>query len=136
MENHPPVNATMLKRSRALRRGMTKEESKLWFLFLLKYRPRFRRQYVIGNFIADFYCSSARLVIELDGSQHYSDFGLRYDKWRTNKLNSRDIAVLRFTNFEVLKKFSDVCDYIDYITTERLKELGKEDLIPEELESD
>ena len=129
----PALSKDMKKRARSMRRKMTEAEAKLWYQCLKKHYYHFHSQYVIGAFIADFYCPAARLAIEIDGSQHYSDIGLKYDKWRTKKLNSRDIAVLRFTNFEVLKKFSDVCDYIDYITTERLKELGKEHLIPEEI---
>ncbi|HJI74509.1 MAG TPA: endonuclease domain-containing protein [Veillonellaceae bacterium] len=120
-----PFNKEMKKRSQSLRRKMTEAESKLWYQCLKKHYYHFHRQYVISSFIADFYCPSARLAIELDGSQHYSEMGLRYDQWRTGKLNDKGIAVLRFTNLDVFKKFDDVKDYIDYITTERLKKLGK-----------
>ena len=133
MDENTPINHTMKARSQKLRTNMTKMEAKLWYQFLRKYRPHYYRQFVIESFITDFYCPKARLVIELDGSQHYSDLGLKYDKWRTSKLNAKDICVLRFNNFDIVKQFSDVCNYIDFITLERLKELGNEKYISEEL---
>ena len=74
MKEHMLLSNQMKDRSRALRNNMTRQESKLWYEFLKFYRPHFRRQYIIGQFIADFYCPKAKLIIELDGSQHYSDF--------------------------------------------------------------
>ena len=133
MKEHMPLSNQMKDRSRALRSNMTRQESKLWYEFLKFYRPHFRRQYIIGQFIADFYCPKAKLIIELDGSQHYSDFGLKYDQWRTKKLDIKNNCVLRYTNWDLVKYFDSVCDQIDYITIERLKELAHEDLVPKEI---
>ena len=122
MNDFTPVNRTMKERSRKLRKEMTRQEAKLWYEYLHTYKPRFRRQHVIGAFILDFYCDSARLAIELDGSQHYTDVSLKYDAWRTKKIEEKDITVLRFTNLDISRKFSDICTYIDYVVKKRLKD--------------
>jgi len=92
---------------------MTKEESLLWYRFLSKYPFRFRRQYVIGDYIVDFYCHQAKLVVELDGSQHYEPEEAEKDRIRTKYLESLGLHVLRFTNLEVLQQFRAVCEAID-----------------------
>jgi len=71
------------------------------------------RQKVLGYYIADFYCAKAKLVIELDGRQHYTEEGLDYDEARTEYLNSHGIKVLRFTNGRIIYQFKQVCDEID-----------------------
>ena len=88
-----------------LRKNMTDEERKLWYLFLHRYPVRFRRQYLINGFIADFYCNAAKLVIELDGSQHYSDFGKAHDQWRSQCIEQSGIQVLRFSNGDIHERF-------------------------------
>ena len=98
--------------ARNLRREMTKEERKLWFQFLRNYPVRFYRQKVLGKYIADFYCAKAKLVIELDGSQHYEDAGRGYDQNRDAYLQSLGLAVLRFSNLDIAKNFSGVCTEI------------------------
>ena len=92
---------------------MTKEESLLWYRFLSKHPLRFRRQYIIGNYIVDFYCHVAKLVIELDGSQHYEPEEAEKDRIRTKYLESMGLRVLRFTNIEVLQQFPAVCETIE-----------------------
>ena len=92
---------------------MTKEERLLWNCFLKKYSLQFRRQYVIGNYIVDFYCHKARLVVELDGSGHYEPETIQRDIARTQYLQSQGLEVLRFTNLEVTRQFRSVCDVID-----------------------
>ena len=92
---------------------MTKEESLLWYRCLSKYPFRFRRQYVIGDYIVDFYCHQAKLVVELDGSQHYEPEEAEKDRIRTKYLESLGLHVLRFTNLEVLQQFRAVCEAID-----------------------
>ena len=92
---------------------MTKEEEKLWNMFLRRYIPRFHRQYVIGNYIADFYCHQAKIVIELDGSQHCTPEEIQYDHKRTEYLQSQGLTVLRFSNLDVLRQFQRVCQAID-----------------------
>ena len=92
---------------------MTKEERHLWYDFLRTYPVRFLRQKVIDQYIADFYCHSARLVIELDGSQHYEEKNIARDQIRTQEIEGRGLTVLRIPNNEVNTSFSGVCDYID-----------------------
>ena len=106
--------------SQKLRKEMTKEESLLWYRFLRKYPARFRRQYIIGNYIVDFYCHQARLVIELDGSQHCEEEAVQYDQSRTQYLESQGLKVLRFSNLDILRQFSAVCEYIDETVKSRM----------------
>lgn len=67
---------------------MTRQERHLWYDFLQDYPVKIYKQKVIDNFIVDFYCHSAKLVIELDGSQHYTEEGLANDEERTKILNA------------------------------------------------
>ena len=106
--------------SQKLRKEMTKEESLLWYRFLRKYPVRFRRQYIIGNYIVDFFCHQAKLVIELDGSQHCEEEALQYDQNRTQYLESLGLKVLRFSNLDILRQFSAVCEYIDETVKSRM----------------
>ena len=112
-------NQSLKANAQSLRKSMTKEEAHLWYQFLCRYPLRFRRQYVIGNYIADFYCHQARLVVELDGSQHYSPEEQAYDKKRTAYLESQGLLVLRFSNLDVMRRFRDVCQAIDTTAKER-----------------
>lgn len=106
-------NKKLIPRAKQLRRDMTKQERHLWYDFLSKYPIRFQRQKTIDNFIADFYCFSARLIIELDGSQHYTKEGLAHDEKRTKILESYGLKVVRFANVDVDKNFTEVCTSID-----------------------
>lgn len=115
MERNPKLKTL----SQALRKNQTKEEHLLWHNFLKKYPLRFRRQYVIGNYIVDFYCHQARMVVELDGSQHYDADEQEKDRQRTAYLQGQDLAVLRFTNLEVTRQFASVCQAIDAACTNR-----------------
>ena len=72
-------NSKLKNFARSLRSNMTEEERRLWYTFLSGYPVRFMRQKIIGGYIVDFYCSKAKLVIEIDGSQHYDDSGMLYD---------------------------------------------------------
>ena len=99
--------------SQELRKNQTKEENLLWYKFLKYYPVPFRRQYVIGNYIADFYCHQASLVIELDGAGHYEEKQIEKDCIRTKYLESQGLKVLRFTNLDVTKNFRAVCEEID-----------------------
>ena len=81
------------------------------------------RQRPIGPFIVDFYCAKAKLAIELDGSQHYSDQGMKSDKERTNFLEKEfGIKVLRFSNLDIMQKFEGVCSYIDEFVKQSLSQ--------------
>ena len=106
-------NEKLTKLARQLRKNQTKEEALLWYRFLCKYPIRFHRQYVIGEYIADFYCHQAKLVVELDGSGHYEPEKMKKDRKRTAYFNSLGLGVLRFTNLEVTRQFMAVCQEID-----------------------
>ena len=106
-------NNKLTNNARDLRKHMTKEEAKLWFQFLRLYRPRFHRQYVIGDYIADFYCHQAKLVVELDGSQHCTPEKMEYDQKRTEYLQSQGLTVMRLSNLDVMRQFQSICEAID-----------------------
>lgn len=103
-----------------LRKNMTPWERKLWYEFLRQYPVRFQRQKAIGNYIVDFYCAKARLVVELDGGGHYTPEEIGNDKLRTNVLNQMNLTVLRVCNLEIDRNFSGVCTYIDRAVKARL----------------
>ena len=105
-------NSNLTEKARQLRKNMTKEEEKLWNLFLRRFKPRFHRQYVIGNYITDFYCHEAKLVVELDGGHHYTPEDMEYDQKRTEYLEKEGLKVIRFSNLDILRQFSNVCDEI------------------------
>ena len=94
---------------------MTKEERHLWYDFLRDYPVRFLRQKVIDNYIADFYCHDARLIIELDGSQHYEEQNATRDQIRTEQIEQRGLMVIRIPNNEVMRNFQGVCEFIDML---------------------
>ena len=98
-----------------LRHNATPQENHLWYDFLSHYAPRFQRQKAIGDFIADFYCHKAKLIIEIDGSQHYTKEGKQKDEFRTEILEGYDLKVIRFTNRQVETNFRGVCVYIDSV---------------------
>ena len=111
-------NKNLKENARNLRKNMTEQERKLWFCFLREYPVKFVRQRPIGSYIADFYCSEAKLIIELDGSQHYSEEGKRHDDNRTYVINQLGVQVLRFSNYDVDTNFNGVCFEIDRIVKE------------------
>jgi len=114
-------NSKLTSKAQALRRNMTKEERRLWYEYLNNYPSRFRRQVTVGNYILDFYCSAAKLAIELDGSQHYDPMQQACDAQRTAFLNSKGIHVLRFCNTDVLQNLNGVCQMIDITVSNRIK---------------
>ncbi|AQS60300.1 endonuclease domain-containing protein [Desulforamulus ferrireducens] len=114
-----PYNGNLIPQAKTLRKNMTPQEKKLWYQFLSKYSPRCQRQKAIADYIVDFYCHQARLVIELDGSQHYSGEGLEYDARRTEVLKKLGVEVVRFSNLDVDRNFRGVCEEIDRIIKSR-----------------
>lgn len=114
-----PRNDNLNNQAKALRKNMTPQERHLWYDFLRQYPVKIYKQKIIGNYIADFYCHKAKLVFELDGSQHYTESNLRYDKIRTKYFNSLGIDVIRFTNNDIDNNFDYICIYIDKIIKER-----------------
>ena len=109
------VSAEMLKRARDLRKNATRQERKLWYEFLSKHPVRFRRQQPVGPYIVDFFCPSARLVIELDGGGHWEPEQYEYDRRRDSYLVQQKMVVLRFTNLDVDQNFSGVCAEIERV---------------------
>ena len=103
-------NITLAKN---LRKNATPQENHLWYDFLSKYEIRFQRQKAIGNYIADFYCAKARLVVELDGGGHYTPEQIEKDKVRTKELEGINLTILRICNLDIDRNFSGVCEYID-----------------------
>ena len=102
-------NPKLRKNAQSLRRNMTKEERRLWFDFLKQLPVTINRQKVIDRYVVDFYCASRKLVIELDGSQHYENEGADADRERDHALNRLGITVVRYSNEEVNKNFDSVC---------------------------
>lgn len=108
-------NKELTPLAKQLRREMTKEERHLWYDFLRTYPVRFSRQKVLGRYIVDFYSAKAKLVIELDGSQHYGAEQVAKDAERTAFLNGYCLQVIRIPNHEVSENFEGVCAYIDAV---------------------
>ena len=108
-------NKQLVPNAKKLRSQMTDEERKLWYCYLKEYPVRFIRQKILFKYIADFYCPKAKLVIELDGSQHYGEKGLLKDKIRTETIESRKLTVIRIPNNEINDNFREVCEYINSV---------------------
>ncbi len=106
-------NANNKPLAQELRRNMTPQERHLWYDFLSDYPVRFRWQKQFGRYIVDFYCSAAKLILEVDGSQHYTPDCIEYDVERTAYLEGLGFQVLRFSNADVDRRFRAVCEYID-----------------------
>ena len=106
-------NKANIPLAKTLRKNMTPWERKLWYEFLRYYPVRFQRQKAIGNYIADFYCAKARLVVELDGGGHYTPKQIEKDKVRTKELEDMNLTILRICNLDIDCNFSGVCEYID-----------------------
>ena len=116
-------NKNIVPIAKKLRKNMTKEERHLWYDYLRTYPIRFSRQKVLGKYIVDFYCAEARLVIELDGSQHYEESGIKKDKERTDFLENYGLKVIRILNSEINQNFRGICEYIDVLVKQSLSQL-------------
>ena len=115
-------NKALVPLAKTLRKNMTKEEKHLWYDFLKNYPVKITRQKVIGNYIVDFYCASAKLVIEVDGSHHYNLDGLiKDDIKRANDIEKHGIKIIRVFNTDINKNFSKVCEDIIFYIEEGLK---------------
>ena len=115
-------NKSIVALAKGLRKNMTPEEKHLWYDCLRDYPVRFLRQKVIGNYIVDFYCAKANLVIELDGSQHGHEEIERSDEKRTEYLNSLGLTVVRIPNYKINDDFLWVCRYIDELVGKSLSQ--------------
>lgn len=114
-----PKDNAKLEATKELRRKMTPHERKLWYLFLRNYPIKIYKQRIIGSFIVDFYCHRAKLVIEIDGSQHYEENGIAYDKERSAYLQSLGLKVVRYSNREITWNFKKVCEQLDILLKDR-----------------
>ncbi len=99
----------LTNRSQNLRKNMTKEERHLWYDFLKNLPIVVHRQKVIGPYIVDFYVAAKKIVIEIDGSQHYEGDAIKKDEKRDAFLRELGIKVLRYSNLEINKNFNYVC---------------------------
>ncbi len=106
--------------ARKLRKQATPQENHLWYDFLRRYPIRFQRQKAIDSYIVDFYCHQAKLVIEIDGTQHFEDNGKEYDAMRTMRLKEIGLQVIRISNRQINEEFDRVCAYIDHTVTNSL----------------
>ena len=133
MSKEKPIPRDLHSRhnARTLRNNPTKEENHLWYDFLRSYPVRFHRQYVIENYIVDFFCPKAKLIIELDGSQHYTtDRAVDYDLKRTKDIEKYGFLVLRYSNLDIHRQFRNVCEDIDNHVQERLQPSGSASHLP------
>ena len=116
-------NGKNIPLARDLRTNATKQENHLWYDFLAVYPVRFQRQKAIGNFIVDFYCHAAELVIEIDGSQHDEPSAKHHDNLRTQELEKLGLEVIRFKNFDIDQNFNGVCTEIDRTVKKRISKI-------------
>jgi len=105
-------NSSLTANARSLRKNMTKEERHLWYDFLRNLPVSVHRQKVIGRYIVDFYIAEKKLVIELDGSQHYEKSAICKDAQRDAYLRELGISVTRYSNADVNQRFREVCEDI------------------------
>ncbi|MBR2639547.1 MAG: endonuclease domain-containing protein [Oscillospiraceae bacterium] len=116
-------NKMLSENAKILRNNMTKEEKHLWYDFLKNHPVRFLRQKVLGKYIADFYSAEAKIVIELDGSQHYENENRIYDEKRTEFLEQYGLKIIRIPNGEINKNFEGICRYLDKQIEQSLSQL-------------
>ena len=116
-------NKDLTESAKILRNNMTKEEKHLWYDYLRKCPVKFSRQKVLGKYIADFYSAEAKMVIELDGSQHYEKENRIYDEKRTEFLEGYDLKVIRIPNCEINNNFEGICRYLDKKIEQSLSQL-------------
>ena len=119
----PKHNKQLVPYAKQLRKNMTKEERHLWYDFLRGHTARFSRQKILGKYIADFYCAEAKLIIELDGSQHYEGENIKKDEMRTAFLEGYGLKIIRIPNNEINRNFKGVCEYIDRMVNQSLSQL-------------
>ena len=116
-------NKMLTENAKILRNNMTKEEKHLWYDYLRKCPVRFSRQKVLGKYIADFYSAEAKLVIELDGAQHFEKENRIYDEKRTEFLEQYDLKIIRIPNGEINTNFEGICRYLNKQIEQYLSQL-------------
>ena len=115
---------TLVDRARLMRKNPTPEENKMWHILLKNFKPRFFRQRIIGNYIVDFYCPKLKLIIEIDGEQHYLPENQEYEQKRTEFLEKSGYKILRFYNSDINKEIRNVEYSLTGVYKERAKELN------------
>ena len=109
---HSEYDSRLQDNARSLRKNMTREERHLWYDFFKTLPVTVNRQRVVGPYIVDFYCASAKLVVELDGSQHYMEQSKQNDKKRDKYLRDLGLTVKRYSNADVNYRFQAMCQDI------------------------
>ena len=123
-----PVNVELDKYAKEMRKNMTTEEKIVWYQILKGRTPKFHRQKIIGDYIVDFYCPQLKLIIEIDGVQHYFEEKSMYEAKRTEYFESLGFCVLRFDNIDVKKDIEEVRMIIDNVCEARAKGI---DILPD-----
>lgn len=118
-----PINRELKAFAVKMRKNQTDEENKVWYQILKGRVPKFHRQRIIGNYIVDFYCPKLKLIIEIDGYQHFYEESREYDNKRTEYLEKLGYRVLRFENTEVNKDIEEVRYIINNVCEEKMKEI-------------
>ena len=109
-----PYNKNLKELARDLRKNMTDAERRVWSKIRRKQLKEFQfyRQKNIGDYIVDFYCPAAKLIVEIDGGQHYSEENIKKDEARDKFLSDLGFRVLRFSNSDVFKNIEGVVEEI------------------------
>ena len=128
-----PYNSKLVPNAKALRWNMTKEEKHLWYDFLKRLPFAVKRQHNIENYIVDFYCPKLKIVIEIDGIQHYEEDNAKYDFRRTEFLENLGLTVIRFDNSEIKRDYYSVLYYITTHCESKAKQLGIKVSFPDEI---
>ena len=118
-------NKNNISIAKMLRKNATVWENTLWYKFLRNYPVRFQRQKAIGNFIVDFYCAKARLVIELDGGHHFLPQEAEKDFLRSEELKKQNLQIVRICNNDIDNNFEGVCLHIDQIVKQNVENKQK-----------
>ena len=120
------IDKTLVDRSRQMKKNPTEEENKLWHILLKHIKPRFIRQRIFGNYIVDFFCPKLKIIIEVDGEQHYLEENKVYEEKRTAFLENNGYKIIRFYNSDINYQIKDVEHTIIGACKERAKELNKD----------
>ena len=104
-----PYNPDLVPRAKELRKNMTPAERKFWNEYLRTFPHRVHRQRPINHYIVDFYCPKLKLIIEVDGDNHFTPEAQEYDQKRTETLQGYNLKIIRFTNQEIMNNFEEVC---------------------------
>ena len=119
------VEEPIIIKAKKLRKNMTKQERHVWYDFLRNRPEKWYKQKVIGNYIVDFCCDAFKIIIELDGSQHYEEKSIEYDNKRSKYLENMGYKVIRFINTDVDYRFDSVCESIMCVIKEKRKYIAK-----------